>query len=62
MTRKAGLVKWCAQNARDPTWWGTGLQTLRIHDGSRLGPYRLSRLLGRGATSAVYEAVDPAGR
>ncbi|HLK35652.1 MAG TPA: serine/threonine-protein kinase [Polyangiaceae bacterium] len=42
--------------------WGTGLQTLRIHDGSRLGPYRLSRLLGRGATSAVYEAVDPAGR
>ncbi|HLK38981.1 MAG TPA: protein kinase, partial [Polyangiaceae bacterium] len=38
------------------------MQTFRAPGGVRVGPYELVRPLGSGATSVVYEAVDPSGR
>ena len=39
----------------------TTVQSARLREGGTLGPYRLVRLLGSGATGSVWEVEDAAG-
>jgi serine/threonine protein kinase len=47
--------------AREALWYGSRHPIFYCHilTPSKIGKYEIVRELGRGATSAVFEAVDP---